>query len=136
MVRRVGMAPPGPGTSRPGAHTWVRAGESAQVWAPALAWIIALRSRDARAGCEDAVPFTRDPLSPRYDRSAGQMLQRAISAFPSSPKDPPWIRGIFDSPAGDPREVRAPQLTRHQRAFQRALYYNPLIYHRSPVKAW
>jgi hypothetical protein len=82
------------------------------------------------------MPFKRDPLSERYDRPATQILRRAIEAFPADPKNPPWVRGIFDSPAGDPREVRSPQLTRHQRAFMRALYYNPLIYHRSPVKAW
>jgi hypothetical protein len=82
------------------------------------------------------VAFKRDPLSERYDRPAAQIIRKAITAFPSDPGNPPWVRGIFDSPAGDPRETRAPQLTRHQRAFMRALYYNPLIYHRSDVKAW
>ena len=77
--------------------------------------------------------FQRDKLSERYDKPAGQLLHRAITAFPTSQ---PWVRGIFDSPPGDPREVRSPQLTRHQRAFQRALYYHPLVYHRSGIKAW
>src|SRR5215475_7851073 len=81
------------------------------------------------------MPFERDPLSVRYDGPAARLITRATETMGRS-GDGAWVRGIFDSPAGDPRETRAPQLTRHQRAFQRALYYHPLVYHRSPVRAW
>src|SRR5215831_7921604 len=77
--------------------------------------------------------FERDPLSKRYDRAAAAMITKATEAF-ASPS--PWVRGIVDSPPGDARETAGANLTAHQRAFQRSLYYHPLIYHRSDSKAW
>jgi len=81
------------------------------------------------------MPFERDPLSRRYDNAARAMITRATEALTARP-GAPWVRGIVDSPPGDPRETRGANLTAHQRAFQRALYYHPLIYHRSDSKAW
>jgi hypothetical protein len=87
------------------------------------------------------VPFARDPLSARYDPAARDLVTRAIRAFAGSDaKDPRWIRAVVESPAGDQREPVYGMSTRglsvHERAFQRALYYDARVYHRSGEKSW
>lgn len=69
--------------------------------------------------------YARDPLSARFDGAAAEMIGRAIR-FPGK-----TVLGTIDSPAGDP--VDEGGLTRHERAFQRALYHDARI--RKPRKS-
>ena len=69
--------------------------------------------------------YQRDPLSVRYDAAAAALIDRAI-AFPGK-----TVLGTIESPPRDP--VDEGGLTRHERAFQRALYHDSRI--RKPRKA-
>lgn len=82
------------------------------------------------------MPFTRDPLSERYDKAAAVLIGRAIARAGEGRVTLRWARGIVESPAGEYREPGGQRLTRYERAFTRALYYHPAIYHRSPDKAY
>lgn len=57
----------------------------------------------------------RDPLSVLYDRSTGRLLDRAGTRVGT------WIDTWVPSPRGE--AVDDGGLTRHERAFQRSLYY-------------
>jgi hypothetical protein len=82
------------------------------------------------------VPFTRDPLSARYDRAAASLIGRAIGRAGQRRVALRWAVGIIESPGGEYREPGGQRLTRTERAFVRALYYDPRVYHRSPDKAY
>ncbi len=82
--------------------------------------------------------FRRDPLSVAFDPAARALVSDAIKAWKSSRRktDPRWVPAIVESPQDDPREDGPDRLSRHERAFQRAMYYDPRVYGHSPDKAW
>ena len=82
------------------------------------------------------MPFTPDPLSVRYERAAGALLSRAIGRMSQRRVPMRWAVGIVESAPGEYREPGGQRLSRTERAFQRALYRDPRVYHRSPDKAY
>ena len=82
------------------------------------------------------MPPVRDPLSVRYDRAAASLIQRAVILRTRQRVSQRWAAGIVVSQAGEAREPYGQRLSRTERAFVRALYHNPLIYHRSDSKAY
>ncbi len=69
-------------------------------------------------------PVQRDPLSVAYDTYAHRMLMRARRKHQSG--SPGWTYVWIASPGHEVRNLDAGGLTRHERAFRRALYY-PII---------
>lgn len=82
------------------------------------------------------MPFTPDPLSVRYEKAAAGLLDRAIGRMGQRRVTMRWALGVIESPAGEYREPGGQRLTRTERAFQRALYRDPRVYHRSPGKRY
>lgn len=66
------------------------------------------------------MPYQRDPLSVQYDAAAAELITRAITKGR-------WVVGVIFSPADDPREATPDELSRTERAFQRALYHDKRI---------
>lgn len=82
-------------------------------------------------------PFQPDPLSVRYEKVASAFLTRAIEAMDRSRVSQRWVLGIVESATADePREPGGQHLSRSERAFQRALYRDPRVYHRSDAKRY
>ena len=73
-----------------------------------------------------------DPLSVRYEAAAAQLISRAIMLMGQSRVSRRWAAGIIQSDPGESREARGQNLSRSERAFVRALYRDPRVYHRSP----
>ena len=63
----------------------------------------------------------RDPLSVRMDTQAWRVLMRARRKHRD--QDYGWLRVWVPSPARELRDLDPGGLTRHERAFRRALYY-------------
>jgi hypothetical protein len=70
------------------------------------------------------VPYTRDPLSVRFDGPAAAMLGRAIAGAGRGR----WIPGLVESGAHEQRERTGARLSVSERAFQRAMYHDPRIH--------
>lgn len=77
-----------------------------------------------------------DPLSVRYEAAAAQLISRAIMLMGQSRVSRRWAAGIIQSDPGESRETRGQNLSRSERAFVRALYRDPRVYHRSPDKRY
>lgn len=74
--------------------------------------------------------YQRDPLSARYDDQAAQTIAAAIRAYERKRKNQ-RIRGYVEARIVSPPEVReqgGARLSRTERAFQRALYYDDRIH--------
>ena len=82
------------------------------------------------------MPFTPDPLSVRYEKAASALLTRAIGRMGQRRVAMRWAVGIVQSAPGEYREPGGQRLSKTERAFQRALYRDPRVYHRSPDKAY
>ena len=82
------------------------------------------------------MPFTPDPLSVRYEKAAAGLLTRAIGRMGQRRVAMRWAVGIVQSQPGEYREPGGQRLSKTERAFQRALYRDPRVYHRSPDKAY
>lgn len=82
------------------------------------------------------MPFTPDPLSVRYERAASALLTRAIGRMRQRKPAMRYAVGIVQSAPGEYREPGGQRLSKTERAFQRALYRDPRVYHRSPDKAY
>ena len=72
---------------------------------------------------------TPDPLSVPYEDAATGLVERAIRRSTNRRVALRWAVGIIVRPDG----VSWEQL---ERAFTRALYRAPQVYHRSPTRAW
>lgn len=84
---------------------------------------------------DTAVPFTPDPLSVRYEAAASALLSRAIGRMNRRVVER-WAVGIVQSAPGEYREPGGQRLSKTERAFQRALYRDARVYHRSPDKSY
>lgn len=82
------------------------------------------------------MPFTPDPLSVRYERAASSLLDRAIGRMGQRRGSMRWAVGIVQSSPGEYREPGGQRLSRTERAFTRALYRDPRVYHRSGDKRY
>ena len=82
------------------------------------------------------MPFTPDPLSVRYEKAAAALLTRAVGRMKQRKAVMRWAVGIVQSEPGEYREPGGQRLSRTERAFQRALYRDPRVYHRSPDKMY
>ena len=90
--------------------------------------------------------FTRDPLSPAFDPLAAELISRAIGRYhryyqprhaaPSRrtvrQESKTWQKGSFRNEWWDLNINGAQRLTRRERAFERALYYDPRIVSMNP----
>jgi len=82
------------------------------------------------------MPFSPDPLSVRYEKAAASLLGRAIGRMRQRRVAMRWAVGIVQSEPGEYREPGGQRLSATERAFQRALYRDPRVYHRSGSKAY
>lgn len=82
------------------------------------------------------MPFTPDPLSVRYEKAAAGLLTRAIGRMRQRRVAMRWAVGIVQSAPGEYREPGGQRLSRTERAFVRALYRDPRVYHRSKDKLY
>lgn len=64
-------------------------------------------------------PFVRDPVSAQYDKQADRLLDKLYRATSL----PAWAETFVKIPESDPRDDVDGSLTRHERAFVRALYH-------------
>jgi hypothetical protein len=80
--------------------------------------------------------FRRDPFSPPYDAAAADLISRAISRYRRKQKNQrltAWTHGIVENTLEHPlRDQGKDRLTRLERGFQRALYYDKRITNMKP----
>jgi len=79
---------------------------------------------------------TPDPLSVLYERAASGLLDRAIARMNQRRVPMRWAIGLVESGRHEKREPYGYKLSRTERAFVRALYRDPRVYHRSGQKMY
>ena len=76
--------------------------------------------------------FTRDPLSVEFDNAARELIGRAVRQYDRKRRNASvrgWVEALVPNPVVmEPREDTHVRLSRHERAFQRSLYYDPRIH--------
>lgn len=77
--------------------------------------------------------FVRDPLSVEFDQQAKALLDKAVAQARRKQKNASvrgWVEALIPTPMEEfmNREDRPDRLSRYERAFQRALYYDQRIH--------
>ena len=76
--------------------------------------------------------YQRDPLSVQYDVQAADLIGKAIARYRRKQRNravPGFTTVYVPNPVGDLwRDDSPDRLSRHERAFQRALYHDPRIH--------
>jgi len=76
--------------------------------------------------------YQRDPLSVQYDVQAADLITRGIARYRRKQRNrsvPGFTTVYVPNPVGDLwRDDSPDRLSRHERAFQRALYHDPRIH--------